>query len=83
MRVPLRTDHHHGHVVVQFFSRDKIYVNIQEFYRHDLTKKWMPGKKDINLTLANWNVLMDASTNLKIYEAVQGLDRAIQEKAEH
>ena len=76
LRVPLRADRH---VVVQSF-RDRVYVNIREFYRHDVTKKWLPGKKGINLTLEDWNALMAASS--KIDEAVQGLYRTVQEKSE-
>ena len=76
LRVPLRADRH---VVVQSF-RDKVYVNIREFYRHDVTKKWLPGKKGINLTLEDWNALMEASS--KIDEAVQGLHRTVQERTE-
>ena len=76
LRVPLRADRH---VVVQSF-RDKVYVNIREFNRHDVTKKWLPGKKGINLTLEDWNVLMEAAS--KIGEAVQGLHRTVQEKTE-
>ena len=69
LRLPLHADHH---VVVQSF-RDKVYVNIREFYLHEGTKKWLPGKKGINLTLEDWNVLMEAST--RIDEAVQILYR--------
>ena len=74
LRVPLRADRH---VVVQSF-RDKVYVNIREFYLHDVTKKWLPGKKGINLTLEDWNALMEASS--KVDEAVQGFYRTVQEK---
>ena len=45
--VPLRAERH---VVVQSF-RDKVYVNVREFYQHAVTEKWLPGKKGINLTL--------------------------------
>ena len=76
LRVPLRADRH---VVVQSF-RDRVYVNIREFYRHDVTKKWLPGKKGINLTMEDWNALMEASS--KIDEAVQGLYRTVQEKTD-
>ena len=76
LRKPLRSDRH---VVVQSF-RDRVYVNIREFYRHDVTKKWLPGKKSINLTLEDWDALMEASS--KIDEAVQELHSAIQEKTE-
>ena len=76
LRVPLRADRH---VVVQSF-RDKVYVNIREFYKHDVTKKWLPGKKGINMTMEDWNALMEAST--KIDEAVQGLYRTIEERTE-
>ena len=76
LRVPLRADRH---VVVQCF-RDRVYVNIREFYRHDVTKKWLLGKKGINLSLEDWNALVEASS--KIDEAVQGLHSAIQEKTE-
>ena len=76
LRVPLRADRH---VVVQSF-RDKVYVNVREFYRHDVTKKWLPGKKGINLTLEDWNALTDASS--KIDEAVQDLHRTIQDRTE-
>ena len=55
-------------------------LNIREFYRHDVTKKWLPGKKGINLTLEDWNALMEAST--KIDEAVQGLHRTVEERIE-
>ena len=41
LRVPLRADRH---VVVQSF-RDKVYVNIREFYWHDVTKKWLPEER--------------------------------------
>ena len=34
----------HHHVVVQSF-RDRVYVNIREFYRHNVTKKWLPGEE--------------------------------------
>ena len=50
--------------------RDRVYVNIREFFRHDVTKKLLPGKKGINLNLEDWNALMEAST--KIDETVQG-----------
>ena len=76
LRVPLRADRH---VVVQSF-RDRVNVNIREFYRHDVTKKWLNGKKGINLTVEDWNALMEASS--KINEAVQGLYRTVQEKTE-
>ena len=76
MRVPLRADRH---VVVQSF-RDKVYVNIREFYRHDVTKKWLPGKKGINLTMEDWNALAEAST--KIDEAVQALYQSVQDRTE-
>ena len=74
LRVPLRGDRH---VVVQAF-RDKVYVNIREFYRFEGTKKWLPGKKGINLTLEDWNALMEAST--KIDEAAQNLNRSVQDR---
>ena len=76
LRVPLRADRH---VVVQSF-RDKVYVNIREFYRHDVTKKWLPGKKGINLTMEDWNALAEAST--KIDEAVQALYQSVQDRTE-
>ena len=72
----LRADRH---VVVQCF-RDRVYVNIREFYRHDVTKKWQPGKKGINLTLEDWNTLVEASS--KIDEAVQELHSGLEEKTE-
>ena len=66
LRVPLREDRH---VVVQTF-RD-VYVNIREFYRHDVTQKWLPGKKGINLSVDDWNALKEVSA--KIDSAVQAL----------
>ena len=76
LRVPLRADRH---VVVQSF-RDKVYVNIREFYRHEGTKKWLPRKKGINLTMEDSNALMEAAT--KIDEAVQALYQSVQDRTE-
>ena len=50
LRVSLRADRH---VVVQSF-RDRVYLNIREFYQHDGTKKWLPRKKGINMILEDW-----------------------------
>ena len=45
-----------------------------------VARKKKKKKKGINLTLEDWNVLMEASS--KIDEAVQGHHSAIQEKTE-
>ena len=68
LRVPLRADRH---VVVQSF-RGKAYVNIREFYRHEVATKWLPGKKGINMSVEDWNALMHAAS--KIDEAVRRID---------
>ena len=56
LRVPIREDRH---VVVQSF-RDNVYVNIRDFYRDEVTHKWLPGKKGINMSLEDWNALTAA-----------------------
>ena len=46
----------------------------------NVTKKWLPGKKGINLTMEDWNALAEAST--KIDEAVQALYQSVQDRTE-